>query len=292
MLHYWIDQLSAQGFEAVVVNAYHLSEQLVSAIRSRPWPIRVEVSLERNLLGTGGGIRYALDFFGDEPFVVVNGDILCDADLRAFHEDCARSESRVSLMLHDWPEFNNVAVESSRGVMGFGSDAKHLAARSSDTRLRAFTGIHCLRPDAVKSLARGKAADILDVYRELIAAGQPPRPFFPEALTWREMGSLASYAALHAELASLPAGVHPPLKTGTPVSIDPSADVSTTVSFKGYVVIGKNCVVGEGALLEDVILWDDVKVARGASLRRCVVADRARVSGLHHDEVLIQETAA
>lgn len=291
MLDYWIHGLSRQGVEAVIVNAFHLAEQLTEAIRSRCWPIPVAVSLERDLLGTGGGIRYALDFFGAEPFLVINGDILCDVDLQRFYADHLGSRALVSLVLHDWPDFNNVAVNASRGVVGFGREAREAAARSIDTRLWAFTGIHCIQPEVLHPVGHGEAADILDIYRGLIASGQPPRSFFPSPLTWREMGSISSYAALHAESARLSPGVLAPLATGTPFQIDASAVIAPDVRLQGYVVIGRRCHIGSGAVLEDVILWDDVDVAAGAILRRCIVADGVRVSGEHRNGVLIDENA-
>jgi mannose-1-phosphate guanylyltransferase len=159
-------------------------------------------------------------------------------------------------------------------------------ARSVGSRLLAFTGIHCVRPEALKSVAYGKPGDILDVYRHLIAAGQPPRAYLPRELCWREMGSIASYEALHAELAGLPPGAHPPLKTGRPDRIHPSAEVAEDAALSGYVVIGEQCRIASGAVLEDVILWDGVHVAAGARLKRCIVGDGARVSGEHRNVVL------
>jgi mannose-1-phosphate guanylyltransferase len=286
MLDYWIEKLSRQGVDGVIVNAFHLAEQLASAVQDRQWPISVQVSLEGELLGTGGGIRYALDFFEGEPFLVINGDILCSMDLGAFFEDHATSGSLVSLVMHDCPEFNHVAVEKPGRIIGFGNVAKELAGQSVDTRLLAFTGIHCIRPEVMKSVVYGKPGDILDLYRRLIAVGEPPRAYFPDKLYWREMGSLASYAALHAELAGLAPGAHPPLETGGPVRIHPSARVGKNAALSGYVAIGEKCQIASGAVLEDVILWDGVEVAAGASLRRCIVGDGVRVGGEHEREVL------
>lgn len=287
MLEYWIERLSREGTEAVIVNAFHLAKPLVDAVNGRRWPIPVEISLEGELLGTGGGIRFALDFFGDEPFLVVNGDILCLMDLAAFFANHQASGALVSLVMHDCTQFNNVVVNQTGDILGFGSEARALADSSAGTRLLAFTGIHCIRPDALASMENGKPGDILDAYRRLIASGAPPRAYLPESLVWREMGSLESYAALHAELAGLPPDAHPPLVTGGSVCIHPSSEISGDAVLKGYVVTGAGCRVGAGAYLEDVVLWDRVDVAQGALLKRCIVGDGARVTGNHLDEILV-----
>lgn len=287
MLEYWIAQLARRGVEAAIVNACHLSGQVLDAIQGRSWPIPVEVSLERTLLGTGGGIRYALDFFGSDPFLVINGDILCTLDLASFHARHVDSGALVSLALHDHAAFNNVAVLESRQVLGFGREARGIQSDSPAIELLAFTGIHCLHREAVAGLRRGEPADILDVYRHLIAVGRPPRADLAQGFEWREMGSIGSYVALHAEWAGLPPGAHPPFATGSAVCIHPSSTVGEGAVLAGYVVMGENCRVEAGALLEDAILWDDVTVKAGAVLRRCVAGDGTFVSGSHQDEVLV-----
>jgi len=62
----------------------------------------VEVRVEPQLLGTGGGIRNVLEFFEDQHFVVINGDILCDVPLRELYEQHLSSGATVSLVMHDW----------------------------------------------------------------------------------------------------------------------------------------------------------------------------------------------
>ncbi len=200
MLEYWIFRLAHEGVESVVVNAYHLSEQVADAVRGCKWPIPVEVSLERTLLGTGGGIRYALDLLGSEPFLVINGDIVCALDLASFYRNHIDSGVCVSLALHDHEAFNNVAVSPSGAVLGFGKEAREMACASPAVELLAFTGIHCMDPEAVEDLPHGHTADILDVYRRWIARGRGPRAVRSWGLEWREMGSIESYVALHAEL--------------------------------------------------------------------------------------------
>jgi mannose-1-phosphate guanylyltransferase len=126
MLEFWIHQLHQAGCEAVVVNAFHLHEKMVAAVEERTWPIPVQVLVEPLLLGTGGGLRNALDFFEDEPFVALNGDMLCNAPFQELYRQHLRSGRLVSLLMHDWPRFNNVAVGEDGQILGFGGEADRL----------------------------------------------------------------------------------------------------------------------------------------------------------------------
>lgn len=69
-----LDHLEAVGVERVVVNAHYKAEMIERhlAARSRP---AVTLSVETELLDTGGGIAKALPYL-DEPFFVVNVDVV------------------------------------------------------------------------------------------------------------------------------------------------------------------------------------------------------------------------
>jgi mannose-1-phosphate guanylyltransferase len=275
------------GFSSVSINAYHLKEELVSAIAKVEWPIPVEVLSEHVLLGTGGGIRTALSSFGDEPFAVINGDIICDAPLDNLYRQHVRSGAEVSMLLHDWPEFNNVGIDENGSILGFGKEVKGIGLTGNGLRLRAFTGIHFINPSALRDFPAGVFLDILDIYRGLIARGIPPKALFCPSLFWREMGSIESYKKLTTELGVLAPNFLPPLRSGEETFIHPEAFVAPGTRLKGSIVAGRGVRIGEGVHLEDVILWDDVRVDAGSSLTGCIVADGMRVSGNHSDKVFV-----
>jgi MurNAc alpha-1-phosphate uridylyltransferase len=79
-------RLRAAGFTELVINHAHLGEQIEQALRdgnSLGVSIRYSPEGEGRALETGGGIHRALPLLGEEPFLVVNGDIWCDLDYAA-----------------------------------------------------------------------------------------------------------------------------------------------------------------------------------------------------------------
>ncbi len=68
-----LDRLVEAGITDVVVNAHYLADRLANHLSLWQSP-RVEVMHEPELLGTGGGVRRALDRLGPDPFFVINGD--------------------------------------------------------------------------------------------------------------------------------------------------------------------------------------------------------------------------
>lgn len=81
LIEYHIHALVRAGFRDIVINHAHLGEQIERALGDGSrYQARLHYSPEGEgrALETGGGIFRALPLLGDEPFVVVNGDIWTD----------------------------------------------------------------------------------------------------------------------------------------------------------------------------------------------------------------------
>lgn len=289
ILDFWMQRLYREGFQAAVVNAFHHADQIVEAIAGRHWPIPVDVRVEPVLLDTGGGVRNALDLLGSEPFAVINGDILCDAPLAELYHRHIHSGAPASLLLHDFPEFNNVAVSPEGAILAFGKEAIRLAREDSRLRLLAFTGIHFMSPAIVAGLPPGLPESVLTPYRCLIREGCFPRALFHPGMIWREMGAVDSYRRLGIELSRMAEGRFAPIRSGLALCVHPRAWVAPDVRMEGCVTIGAGCRVLGGSLLSDTILWDGVRVGAGSRLRRCIVTDDMEVQGDYEDELLYVE---
>jgi MurNAc alpha-1-phosphate uridylyltransferase len=69
-----IDRLVGVGVERVVVNLHYKGELIAAHLADRSQP-RIELSREKQLLETGGGVKNALKHL-DDYFFVINSDIL------------------------------------------------------------------------------------------------------------------------------------------------------------------------------------------------------------------------
>lgn len=76
-------QLRTAGFTDIVVNLFHLGEQIANHLGDgSQLGVQIRYSRETRELETGGGIVQALPLLGTTPFVIVNGDNLTDFDFR------------------------------------------------------------------------------------------------------------------------------------------------------------------------------------------------------------------
>ena len=68
--------LHRAGIREVVINLHHLGGDIERTLGAgNDLGVRIRYSVEERLLDTGGGIKNALPLLGDEPFVLLNGDI-------------------------------------------------------------------------------------------------------------------------------------------------------------------------------------------------------------------------
>ncbi|GIU22109.1 nucleotidyltransferase family protein [Shewanella schlegeliana] len=79
LIVYHIEKLAAAGYNEIVINHAWLGHKLVETLGDgSQWQVNIQYSQETSALETGGGIKQALSLLGDEPFLVINGDIFID----------------------------------------------------------------------------------------------------------------------------------------------------------------------------------------------------------------------
>jgi N-acetyl-alpha-D-muramate 1-phosphate uridylyltransferase len=86
LIAWHLERLAAAGFREIVINHAHLGAQIEEALGDGSrWGLHIQYSPEPpGALETAGGIATALPLLGDEPFLVVNGDVYCDFDFGRF----------------------------------------------------------------------------------------------------------------------------------------------------------------------------------------------------------------
>lgn len=82
-LQYLLEWLSRYEVKHVVFSVGYLREQVIAFVESRSWPFDISYAIEKEPLGTGGGIRLALRQCRGKQVYVFNGDTFFNVDLKA-----------------------------------------------------------------------------------------------------------------------------------------------------------------------------------------------------------------
>ena len=82
-LQYQLEWLSRFDISHVVLSVGYLREQVIDFVNSRDWPFEISYAIEKEPLGTGGGIRLALSRCRGNLVYILNGDTFFNVDLNA-----------------------------------------------------------------------------------------------------------------------------------------------------------------------------------------------------------------
>jgi len=262
-----IEYLKTYGISELVVNAHHHHEQIVEHLNGgRPFNIGIEVRVEPDILGTGGGIKNTEDFWDNAPFIVMNSDILTNINLRNAFEAHKRSDSLATLILHDQPPFNQIKIDDQNNIT-------HIADENLAKRL-AFTGIHIIDPKLMARIPENVFSNIIHWYRKLIRKGTPPKAYISEGHEWRDIGTVESYVLANKET------LH-----GKSFLRSPDCRIDSSAVLKDWAVIGSETVLEQGVEVRRSIIWEKVKVKKGVKIIDSIVTSSKDVEHDLIDEI-------
>jgi len=172
ILHIVLKLLAREGFGKVIINLHHLGHMIRESVGDGDdFGMDIVYSEEKEILGTGGGIKSAQKLIGEDTFLVMNGDLLVDAPLDDIWKQHKRTGAAATLVLKDDPSipgYGAVKVDSNMRVR------RILDKPPCDEELKPmlFTGIQVLEPDFFEFVEYGKkASSTQDVYPKMLDKG-------------------------------------------------------------------------------------------------------------------------
>jgi len=83
LIQHTINYLKKFGINEIIICSGYKSKQIQDFLKKKKnFGCKIEYSVEKNPLGTAGAIRNAIKNLSDESFLVINGDIITNIDLK------------------------------------------------------------------------------------------------------------------------------------------------------------------------------------------------------------------
>jgi mannose-1-phosphate guanylyltransferase len=271
-----LDHLAEHGIDDVVFTTSYLAEAFESITESaRGRGMTIAVTREEEPRGTAGALKNAEPVVGQDPFVVINADILTTADLTSliqFHVDRGAEATILLTPVDDPSRYGVVPTEEDGRVLGF--IEKPEPGEAPTNQINA--GVYVMEPSVLGRIPEGEVASAeRELFPSLVAEGAPLFARATDAY-WIDIGTPQSYMQ-----ANMDALDRSPAETGL--------DNGAVVADGGRVsssCVGAASSVGAGAVVERSILLPGVQVGERAQVRGSILGEGVSVMA---DAVVIDE---
>ena len=319
VMEFLLELLRQHGFNQIMVNVSHLSEEIENYFRDgQRFGVQIAYSFEGRIedgeligdaLGSAGGLKKIQDFqpFFDDTFVVLCGDALIDLDLGEAVRRHKEKGAMASLITKRVPPDQ----VSSYGVVVSDPDGRVLSFQEKPSVEDAAsdminTGIYIFEPEVFDFIPSGEPFDIgSELFPKLVEAGAP---FFalPMEFEWVDIGKVPDYwqairSVLQGDVRQVQVPgveVRPGIFTGLnvaanwdkinvdgPIYVGGMTKIEDGATIIGPAMIGPSCHICEGATIDNSIIFDYSRIGPGVRLVEKLVYGRYCVdrNGDHFD---------
>ena len=179
LLAHALDRVAEAGMAHAVVNAHHCPQVIADYLPTRTTPADVRLSLEADLLETGGGVKHALEagiLDTTEAFVAMNADILCtnpegQNTLQHMAQLWQDLGDKVDVLLLLIPKGKAWGHESANGDYAL-ADNGQLTRLSNPAAPYVYAGWQITRPQLYDDADLGERFSNLEIFDRAEKAGR------------------------------------------------------------------------------------------------------------------------
>ncbi len=230
-----IERLSAIKFDGIGMNLHYMKDMIEERLREKNLLNNITIFYEKDILGTGGGIKNAEEFLNDSIFIVHNGDIISDISIRSLIDEHISNRCIATLAVNREPEYRNIIIRNN----GYLSDIRKPSPEESAF---TFTGIAIYSPRILRYIPDGNSS-IINAWLNAIKNGERIKTFDVSGYFWADLGTPLTYAKTLIELLK---------RNGETVYISPCARIDGEVD--GYAVIEGDSVIKKASYVKDCII--------------------------------------
>ena len=273
VMEHIINLLKGHGITDICITLCYQPQQIMDYFGGgEAFGVTLTYFVEDTPLGTAGSVKGCMGHLGQDDFLVISGDCVCDLNLTAllaFHQ-AAGAETTLALYPHSSPlEYGLVITGPDGRVQGFVEKPSWGQVVTNQIN----TGIYLLSPAAMSRVPEQGAYDFgKDLFPALLGQGAGLYGCLLSGY-WCDMGDCKAYldcvcdaldgrVALEIGLPQRSAGVWcaesapPEVTLAPPCWIGPEVQLAPGVQIGPHVVLDRGCTVGEHAALKRSVLLE------------------------------------
>lgn len=275
--------LARHGFREIQTTLQYLPECIQAHFGDgRRWGVAMRHHVEREPLGTAGGVKALMTDLGDweETYVIISGDALTDVDLTRlvrFHRERGALVTMALRQVEDPSQFGVVEVDGRGRILRFQEKPAPGTAFSNLVN----TGIYVIEGRALAAVPTGLPWDFArNLFPLLLERGEPLYGCLVPGY-WCDIGTPASYLQANWDCLTGRVAVDMPGRyAGDGIWLGEGVRLGEDVRLEGPALIGDGAVVGSGARIGPfAVVGDGVRVDEGAVLQGAVLWEGAGLLG-------------
>ena len=199
LLEITIARLREFGVSELIVNVHYHPDQIVDCLKkNRNFGIeRLEISYEKILLDTGGGLKKAAWFFledssnEEQPFILHNVDVISTIDFKRMFRAHSQHGALATLAVQNRQTSRYLLFNPQLQLCGRRKGRKEndeLVREADKPQALAFCGVHVISPRLLKLMNEEGAFSIIDSYLRVAGAGESIMAFPADQYYWRDLG--------------------------------------------------------------------------------------------------------
>jgi NDP-sugar pyrophosphorylase family protein len=230
-------------------------------------------------LGTAGPVKKAEKLLGhDEPFLVLNGDLITDISYRDLLKSHSKGKAVATIALHE------VEDPSRYGVAELAADGRirqfiEKPAKGTEPSKLINAGVYVLSPKVFNYIPKGRA---VSMEREVFPKLATEQALFGHIVSglWIDIGKPEEYLETNKLLLQTYAD-KPRRQAGyecrSPVALARGVSIGAGSVVGPNVVIGKNVSIGKSVQIRDSVVFEDAIIEDEAIISGALIGESARV---------------
>ena len=164
--------LELSGIKEVVINVHYLKEQIIDYISKKNLNLKINIVQEKEkILDTGGGVLNAIQYFSNQPFLIINPDTIWNShylkEVKILEQEFFKNKNEKCFLL-----VVNKDKSFDKFLKGDFSLNNNLINRNDGNNLNyIYTGLQIVNPK-IFSAIDSKVFSINIVWDKLIKSGE------------------------------------------------------------------------------------------------------------------------
>ncbi|NOZ87127.1 MAG: NDP-sugar synthase [Deltaproteobacteria bacterium] len=293
VIEYNLRLMKSHGIDKVFINLFHLGDDIEDYLGDGSrYEVSITYSHEGELLGTGGGIKKLESLLGPSTFVVMNADIISDADLTAAIRAHREHRALATMVVKESPqadEFGAIEYDEHFRLIQLAGKISSPPVFEGLLQKAVFTGVHVLEPRALEYIPPDIYSCINEyAYPKMIANNEPVYVWrmngywcdlgTPERLLQANLDVLSRKIILNHFDPLADAEFKPKTEEAGMIILGKNVTLEETASFEPPVMIGTNCKIGKGTRLgPGAIVGNGCQVSRDCSIMDSVILSGSKI---------------